>query len=231
MSTLLEYWGLFLARWLNEAAHAGRSNVGGASDLFKSCDVALDPKPRSLLRRFAKDGFARRRDINKMVGQCLRKHGLWSALAPSGIAHAAEFNAQGWNALHFAASFGNVEVLEDMLSIARGPDEAEQIAAIKNGHHTPLQTAIIHSEVEAVAVLAGYTGGINHASNVRLVRQTAATRAAARSARAPRERRQDREGVRRDATRAREARQRSARAAPRPKAAPDRGRKADGLRL
>ena len=60
--------------------------------------------------RGAKDGFARRRDINKMVGQCLRKHGLWSALAPAGIGHIAEFNAQGWNALHFAASFGRSRI-------------------------------------------------------------------------------------------------------------------------
>ena len=175
VSTFLEYWGLFLARWLNVAAHAGRSMVGVAGDLMRSCEGGLDPKPWALLRRWKKDGFTRRRDINRMVGQCVRWHNLWAQLAPSGVAHLAEFNGQGGTPC-LCGELRQRRVARGHADIARGPGEAEQIAAIKNGHgHTPLQTAIIHSEVEAVAVLAGYTGRINHASNVRLVRQTAAT--------------------------------------------------------
>ena len=147
-STLLEGWAVMLARWALEASATGLAQAGPASDFLAVCAKSIDPPPAALLRRARRDGVVRRAHLARAIGQCLRHHSLWPAMAPEGEHNCAEYTRGGWTALHFAAAFGSAHVVEDLLALGAS------MAPLTRSGLTPLHVACAHGEVAAVAALA-----------------------------------------------------------------------------
>ena len=147
-STLLEGWAVMLARWSLEASATGLAQAGPASDFLAVCAKSIDPPPAALLRRARRDGVVRRAHLARAIGQCLRHHSLWPAMAPEGEHNCAEYTRGGWTALHFAAAFGSAQIVEDLLALGAS------MAPLTRSGLTPLHVACAHGEVAAVAALA-----------------------------------------------------------------------------
>ena len=85
-----------LARWALEASATGLAQAGPASDFLAVCAKSIDLPPAALLRR-ARGATARRRaHLARAIGQCLRHHSLWPAMAPEGEHNCAEYTRGGW---------------------------------------------------------------------------------------------------------------------------------------
>jgi hypothetical protein len=148
-SVMLEGWGVKLARWVLEASATGRSQHGGASELFSACASALDPSLHVLLNRSRVSGLVRRADAAVAIGQCARRQRLFERLVEQSSAQAlSEFNRFYWRPIHFAAAFGSELIVQTLLELGADPTVATGAGL------TPVQVAVAHHTLRAVEALA-----------------------------------------------------------------------------
>ena len=161
-ASLLEGWGVALARWMLEAAATRRAQPGADSAFLETCAPSLDPSAYELLSWVRASGHASRANVSRAIGQCAAHHALWSILAAQTAAAAVTHGSTAlavngidehtrlfWTPLHFAAAFDSREVVEGLLALH------PRNVTVPNGvGFSPLHVAVAHGSLLSAAALA-----------------------------------------------------------------------------
>ena len=171
-ASLLDGWAVQLARWILEAANAGRAQMGPASELLEACAPSLNPPVPDLLAYVRAHGHASRANVTRAIGQCASHHDLWAALAArtvaatgvqrpagSGAANGIdEHNRLYWTPLHYAAAYGSVDVMDAVLAL-----RPSNVSAVNGVGLSPLHVAVAHDSLATAAIL----GALPHTTEMR----------------------------------------------------------------